>query len=94
MQAFQEILAKKQAEEARTLDWKDVRVAEVKAFMKTHGLTLKDIREPKEPKQKSDKPDLRKTVKIKYRGPNGETWTGRGKQASWLKGLNKEDYKV
>lgn len=35
----------------------------------------------------------------KYRGPNGETWTGRGKTASWLKALidsgqDKEAFKI
>ena len=37
---------------------------------------------------------------IKYRGPNGETWTGRGLQPRWLTacaekaGCSKEDYRV
>lgn len=29
----------------------------------------------------------RKPAPIKYRGPAGETWTGRGKQPRWLKAL-------
>ncbi len=29
----------------------------------------------------------RKPVPVKFRGPNGETWTGRGKQPTWLKTL-------
>ncbi len=29
----------------------------------------------------------RKPAPIKYRGPAGETWTGRGKQPRWMKAL-------
>ena len=29
----------------------------------------------------------RKPAPVKYRGPAGETWTGRGKQPRWLKAL-------
>jgi DNA-binding protein H-NS len=41
----------------------------------------------------------RKAVPIKYRGPGGETWTGRGKQPRWLKamldaGRSADDFKV
>ena len=33
---------------------------------------------------------------IKYRGPNGQTWTGRGKLPRWIKdsGKDKEEFKV
>ena len=27
------------------------------------------------------------TVPVKYRGPNGETWTGRGREPRWLTAL-------
>mgnify|MGYP000099710663 CR=1 FL=1 len=27
------------------------------------------------------------TVPVKYRGPNGETWSGRGRQPNWLTAL-------
>jgi DNA-binding protein H-NS len=29
-------------------------------------------------------PDQRASVKPKYRGPNGETWAGRGNQPKWV----------
>lgn len=33
---------------------------------------------------------------IKYRGPNGETWTGRGLLPRWIKdsGKDKEEFKI
>lgn len=38
-------------------------------------------------------------VAVKFRGPNGETWTGRGRQPGWLKaaeaeGHNRQEYAV
>lgn len=36
----------------------------------------------------------RKPVAIKYRGPNGETWTGRGQKPVWLAELIKQGRKV
>lgn len=42
-------------------------------------------------KAKAPKPagpaKARKPVPVKFRGPNGETWTGRGKQPTWLRTL-------
>jgi DNA-binding protein H-NS len=33
---------------------------------------------------------------VKYRGPNGETWTGRGRLVKWIKdsGKDKEEFKI
>ena len=33
---------------------------------------------------------------IKYRGPNGETWTGRGRLVKWIKdsGKDKSEFKI
>lgn len=38
-------------------------------------------------------------VAAKYRGPNGETWSGRGRQPNWLTALeatgrNKEEFRI
>ncbi|MGZ9014600.1 MAG: H-NS histone family protein [Burkholderiales bacterium] len=35
-----------------------------------------------------------RTVPPKYRGPNGETWAGRGAMPRWLSGLIKEGHSV
>ena len=33
----------------------------------------------------------RTTVAVKYRGPNGESWSGRGKAPNWLTSLEAQD---
>jgi len=35
----------------------------------------------------------RKSATIKYRGPNGETWSGRGRSPAWIVG-DKADYVI
>lgn len=44
-------------------------------------------------------PGRRATVEPKYRGPNGETWSGRGQMPQWLKALvaagrSKDEFKI
>lgn len=51
-----------------------------------------EAKEALKPKAKAKKPAPAKASKaegppIKYRGPNGETWTGRGQQPAWVKAL-------
>ena len=48
---------------------------------------------------KGKKLGARKPAQIKYRGPGGETWSGRGKTPVWIRsfiaaGHKQEDYKV
>jgi DNA-binding protein H-NS len=38
-------------------------------------------------KAKAKGAKVRKPAEIKYRGPGGETWSGRGKQPKWLSAL-------
>lgn len=46
-------------------------------------------------KKKSTRPKMaRKPVPVKFKGPNGETWTGRGKQPVWLRELVKAGRKI
>ena len=105
MQAFQELLEKKRALEAEKHDldkrlaeadakWKEAHVAEVKALMDKHGIKLSDLKPNSIGAQIMAKANRRSKPAIKYRGANGETWTGRGLCPKWLRGLNKEDFKV
>ena len=71
----QQIAAAKQAERSGA-------IAEVKALMSTHGLTLADLgsRSLALPKLAAKK------VAAKYRNTaTGDTWTGRGLKPNWLK---------
>ena len=83
----------KQAQEIKATETKGV-IEDIVAKMKAYDLTIEDLR------LKSDKPA--KTVSLnpapaKYRGPNGEKWSGRGLMPKWMKALvdeghQKEEY--
>src|SRR6266496_4126085 len=84
-----------EAEELRVKEINEV-VAEIKQKMKEYGLTAKDLGGPGRPK-KSRAPAAKKTA-ARYRGPNGETWSGgRGRKPRWVtealaKGKKLEDF--
>ncbi|MBP0496472.1 H-NS family nucleoid-associated regulatory protein [Pararoseomonas indoligenes] len=65
------------------------------------GLDLGDLLKQPGPHTNVRKPrsDAGKAVAAKYRGPEGETWTGRGRMPRWLTdamhhGKTKEDFAV
>ena len=86
-------------------------VQEIIAKMQAFGITPKDLQSASARRGKSKttaKPPraggkVKKTsittVAAKYRGPNGETWSGRGLTPRWLAGLvsqgkKKEDFVI
>ena len=88
-------------------------VYEIQAKMQAFGITLKDLQSTKGAKGGRGKaktslakaPKAAKTrkasapVAAKYRGPNGETWSGRGLMPKWLsalvaQGQSKESFSV
>ncbi len=53
----------------------------------------------KKPLTRKSSPIAGRSVAVKYRGPKGETWTGRGSMPKWLralveKGKTKEDFAI
>jgi DNA-binding protein H-NS len=92
----------KQASDIRTREF-DKTLQEIIAKMQAFGISLKDIqsataRDTKaKAKAKSGTKPLREkakktsqattTVAAKFRGPNGETWSGRGLTPKWLAAL-------
>ena len=49
--------------------------------------------------RKAPRKSAGKAVAIKYRGPNGDTWSGRGRPPKWLavleaEGKSRDDYRV
>jgi DNA-binding protein H-NS len=83
MATYQELLAQKaaidaQIEEARKAEV-SAAVDEVKRLVGEHGLTAADCGFGA-PAEKKAKPK----VAVKYRGQNGESWTGRGKAPAWI----------
>lgn len=80
-------LLKKEAEDLRRSEIKAA-VDDILAKMDAYGITLADlqlVRGRGGRKASADKPARTGgTAPIKYRGPNGETWSGRGLKPRWL----------
>lgn len=81
-----------QAEDLRQQEIADV-IKEIKAKMAEYGITAADLG------SSSKKSTSKASPAVKYRGPNGETWSGRGRSPVWLKealeqGKSKEDFAV
>jgi len=89
----------KQAEEIRAKEF-EATIVEIRQKMQAFGITVKDLQTTKvkakgkpgrKPKVAAEKPVKAKkpaaAVAAKYRGPNGETWTGRGLAPKWLAAL-------
>ncbi len=98
----------KQAENIKAKEFHNT-VAEIRAKMKAFGITIKDLGEKAAQKTKPPKsPKVQKTrksktagvaVAAKYKGPTGETWSGRGLAPKWLvtllaQGRKKEEFLI
>lgn len=104
----------KQADEIRSKEYSKT-VQEIVSKMTVYGITLQDIKKALEgndarkgTKVKKATGDTRGTarsklagskVEPKYRGPNGETWTGRGVMPRWMTdlvntGRTKEEFEI
>jgi DNA-binding protein H-NS len=88
MSSLNELLAQKAALEKQIIDAqreeRAAAIAQVKALMSQHGLTLADLgssRSPAAPKRAGGG-----KVAAKYRdAATGDSWSGRGLQPKWLK---------
>jgi DNA-binding protein H-NS len=91
----------KQAAEIKTKEFQST-VQEILGKMQAFGITTKDLQAAKPSKlnkaargktkstvTKASKPSKgsKNPVAAKYRGPNGETWSGRGLTPKWLAAL-------
>ncbi|MDP1955335.1 MAG: H-NS histone family protein [Polaromonas sp.] len=103
----------KQASEIKSKEF-DKTVLEILAKMQAFGITLKDLQPGRRRKTVGKVSDKSKSVKkqaqgvkktavssvaAKYRGPEGETWSGRGLTPRWLaallaQGKTKEEFAV
>lgn len=101
----------KQASDIRAREF-DKTVKDILATMLAFGITVKDLQAAniksgkKKPakssvrgRSKSSKSSAGTTVAPKYRGPSGETWSGRGLLPRWLaaleaQGSRKEDFAI
>ena len=86
-----------QAAEIRAQEF-DKTVQDILATMTAYGITLKDLETFKGRGRKAGAPVTKHAV-AKYRGPQGETWSGRGLMPRWLtalvaQGKTKEDFAI
>ncbi len=87
-----------QAEEARKKEIAEV-VADIKTKMQEYGITASDLGIAVSAKRASKKVGPSSPSVVRYRSPNGEEWSGMGRQPAWMKkaideGKNKEDFAV
>ena len=91
MPSYQDILKQidqltKEAEKLRQSEVSSA-VADIRAKMAQYGITVSDIvgkeKKPRVAKKRAAGPAKRK-VAPKYRGSNGELWTGRGRRPAWV----------
>ena len=82
MATYQELVAQKAALEAQIEEARkagvSAAVADVKRLVGEYGLTASDCGFVAKAKKAGGK------VAVKYRGPNGEAWTGRGRTPAWV----------
>lgn len=87
-----------QAEQARKQEIAKV-VSEIKQKMAEYGITVADLGLPSGGKPRARKASSVSASVVRYKGPNGEGWSGMGRQPQWLKsaleqGKSKEDFAV
>ena len=100
----------KQAADIKAKEF-DKTVQDIRAKMQAFGITAKDLQTVKRgakgkkdaaPKKRNNHVAVKNTAKpvaAKFRGPDGETWSGRGLTPRWLatlleQGRTKEDFAI
>jgi DNA-binding protein H-NS len=102
----------KQANDIKAREF-DKTVADIKAKMTAFGITAKDLTAKKTvskgkgktvkavraAKAAGDTKKVGKPVEAKFRGPNGESWSGRGLMPKWMQALvaagkSKQDFAI
>lgn len=78
-------ILQKQASDIRAQEF-DKTVQEILAKMTAFGITLKDLDAVKGRTRKVSS-GTTKPAAAKYRGPNGEVWSGRGLMPRWMSAL-------
>ncbi|GAB4396827.1 MAG: T3SS protein BprA [Rhodoferax sp.] len=86
----------KQAEEIKAREFNNA-IADILSKMDALGITLQDLENARSrsTRKSAAKPATQSSnpAPIKYRGPGGETWTGRGLMPRWLRALEAQGHK-
>ena len=90
MERAQKLMA--EAEQVRQKEISEV-IADIRQKMETYGITLQDLGGAPGGRKRGAGAKTSKTVK--YRGPNGETWSGgRGRKPRWVQEALKSGRKI
>jgi len=90
MEKAQQLMA--EAEQVRQKEIDGV-IADIRQKMETYGLTAQDIGGGAAPRKRST--GAKSKAAVKYRGPNGETWSGgRGRKPRWVEEALKAGKKI
>lgn len=77
-----------QAKQARDAEMK-VAIDQIKVLMDQNGITIADLQ------GKIARPKKAAVIAPVYRNPEtGREWSGRGREPNWIKGKNKDDFKI
>jgi DNA-binding protein H-NS len=79
----------RQAEEARAQEVNGA-VNQIKTLMQDYGITISDL--DGAGRKKSSKSGQQSNVQ--FQDESGNTWSGRGRMPAWLKGKDKEQFRV
>ena len=71
---------------------KNAVLTETRAKLEELELTLEEVVRPKQARAsgRRTRRDAGKELPVKYRGPNGETWSARGRVPQWLRDLEEQ----
>jgi DNA-binding protein H-NS len=91
------VLLQQQAEEIKAKEFSQA-LQDIKAKMAAYGITTADLEDGKGKTRKAAAKSSA-PAPVKFRGPNGETWSGRGLMPRWLsaavaQGKSKESFAV
>ena len=91
-------ILQKQAEEIKAQEFNKT-VEDIKAKMAAFGITVADLEGGKTRPRKAAAAKSSNPAPAKYRGPSGETWSGRGLMPRWLaalvaQGQSKESFAI
>jgi DNA-binding protein H-NS len=68
----------------------DGAISQIKSLMNEYGITVQDIESSG--RRKSNKaPSL---SNVQFKDDSGNTWSGRGRMPAWLKGKDKEKFRI
>lgn len=81
MTRIEELMKQKAELEAQIQSEKATVIESIRAQMKRYGITVTDLGAA------SAKRTNRAPLPARYKGPNGETWSGRGARPRWLTAL-------